>query len=229
MPTASAMIETSVTPALLESGYEHLGEGVYKAVWSTVEVEHFVYAFDSPRDQDDPNRRHTLSGDFGMRNGVAEQFSCKAIRTHGGEIFRLFNCAESTSCAMRFSFARLEPLGWPISGPGLSGIGIAKRFRAFMTEQLVPTIGHVRTIGDLLALLAADMSHCPWIESNGAIRAAQIVALAGQIGLGAAHIRTMLDSRLLLIAAGVSKASEMRANPTVYLDRLLDDFAAGSN
>jgi hypothetical protein len=229
MPAASVMIETSITPALVESGYERLSEGVYKAVWSTVEVEHFVYVFDSPRNLDEPNRRHTLSGDFGMRNGVAERFSCRAIRAYGGEIFRLFNCAEPTSCAMRFSFARLEPLGWPISRPGLSGKELAERFRAFMTEQLVPTIGHVRTVGDLLALLAADMSHCPWIASNGAIRAAQIVALAGQIGLGAAHIRTMLDSRLPLIAAGVSKTSEMRANPTVYLDRLLDDFAAGPN
>ena len=160
MPTASAMIETHLTPALFESGYERVSEGVYKAVWSTVEVEHFVYAFDSSRNPDDPNGRHTLSGDFGMRNGVAERFSCRAIRTYGGEIFRLFNCAEPTSCAMRFSFARLEPSGWPVSRPGLSA-------------------GHVRAVGDLLGLLAADMSHCSWIASNTAIRAAQIVALAG--------------------------------------------------
>jgi len=229
MPTASAMIETHLTPALFESGYERVSEGVYKAVWSTVEVEHFVYAFDSSRNPDDPNGRHTLSGDFGMRNGVAERFSCRAIRTYGGEIFRLFNCAEPTSCAMRFSFARLEPSGWPVSRPGLSAAEPSERFHAFMTEELVPTIGHVRAVGDLLGLLAADMSHCPWIASNGAIRAAQIVALAGQIGLGAAHIRAMLDSRLRLIAAGVSKTSGMRANPTAYLDRLLEDFAAGSN
>jgi hypothetical protein len=126
MPTASVMIETSLTPALLESGYERLSEGVYKAVWSTVEVGHFVYVFDNPRNLDEPNRRHTLSGDFGMRNGVAERFSCRAIRAYCGEIFKLFNCAEPTSCTMRFTFARLEPLGWPISPPGLSGMELAK-------------------------------------------------------------------------------------------------------
>jgi hypothetical protein len=76
-------------------------------------------------------------------------------------------------------------------------------------------------------LLAADMSYCPWAASNGAIRAAQIVALASQIGLGSTHIRTMLELRKPLIANGVSKISEMRANPTAYLDRLLEDWAAG--
>jgi hypothetical protein len=228
MPLVPAAIEAYVNPALRDAGYECVDKGVYRALWSTVEVEHFIYVFGNPRSFDDPKRTDTVSGDFGIRNSVAEAFSCNAIHTYGGEIFNLFKCAEPTSCAMRFSFGRLEPSGWPILRPLLSGKELGERFRAFVAEHLIPTIGRVTTLGDLLALLAAEMSHCPWSASNDAIRAAQIVALARQIGLGANHIRAMLEPRMSLIAHGGSKTSEVRANPTAYIDRLLDDWAAGS-
>jgi hypothetical protein len=129
---------------------------------------------------------------------------------------------------MRFSFARLEPSRWPILRPGLSGKEPGERFRGFIAGHLIPTIGGVVTLSDLLGLLVADMSYCPWIGSNGAIRAAQIVALAGQIGLGATNVRAMVESRKPLIARGGSKTSELRADPTAYIDRLLDDWTAGS-
>jgi hypothetical protein len=141
----------------------------------------------------------------------------------------LFKCAEPTTCAMRFSFGRLEPRGWPIRRASFSGKEVGERFLTLVTEHLIPTVGHVATLADLLALLVADMSYCPWLGTNGAIRAAQVVALAGQIGLGAAHIHAMLESRMLLIAHGGSKMSEVRTNPTAYLDRLFEDWAARAN
>jgi hypothetical protein len=224
-PTVAEIMEASVNPALLDVGYERVDEGVYRALWSTLDVEHFIYIFGDLRDFDDPKGMGALTGDFGIRNPVAERFSCNAIHAYGGEIFRLFKCAEPTSCAMRFSFAGLEPSQWPIPHPGLSGEEFGERFRGFIAGHLIPTIGRVVTLNDLLGLLVADMSYCPWIRSNGAIRAAQIVALAGQIGLGATDIRAMVESRKSLIAHGGSKTSELRADPTAYIDRLLDDWA----
>jgi hypothetical protein len=218
-PAVSGVIEA----VLFDVGYERLGEGVYKALWSTIEVEHFLYV------SSDPKGRGIVSGDFGIRNDVAEAFSCNAIHAYGGEIFKLFKCAEPTTCAMRFSFGRLEPRGWPIRRAIFSGKEVGERFLTLVTEHLIPTVGHVGTLADLLALLVADMSYCPWLGTNGAIRAAQVVALAGQIGLGAAHIHAMLESRMLLIAHGGSKMSEVRTNPTAYLDRLFEDWAARAN
>jgi hypothetical protein len=92
----------------------------------------------------------------------------------------------------------------------------------------MPTVGKITTLETFLSLLIADMACCPWAGSNGAIRAAQIVALGGQIGLNAGDIRGMLESRKTLIAHGISKSSEMRAAPAAYIDRILDDWTAGS-
>jgi hypothetical protein len=217
--TISTIIETSVHPALVDTGYERLHEGLYKGLLIAGEVEHFIYLFE------DPGRKDILTGDFGIRNVIAETFSCNAIRAYGGEVFKSFKCAEPTSCMMRFSFARLEPSGWPIHLPDLPAKEVGNHFRNFITERLVPIIGQVTTLDKLLSLLSADMSYCPWIATNGAARAAQIVALAGQIGLSSVHIREMLESRKLLIARGGSKLSEIRTNPGAYIERLLENCA----
>jgi hypothetical protein len=70
---------------------------------STDEVEHFVSL------GGDPKRGYVLVGDFGIRNALAEIFSCNAIRTYGGELFKSFKCAEPASCMMRFPFSQIEP------------------------------------------------------------------------------------------------------------------------
>jgi hypothetical protein len=217
----SAAIDKVVGPFLAEAGYARLRAGVYRAGWSTKDVEHFVYVFVVQK------VGRTLKCDFGIRNRIAERFSCDAIRTYGGEPFRQFKCAEPDSCAMCFSFSGLDRSDWHIHLRDGSDGHLGLRFRAFIDGHLAPTMGQVTTLQQLLSLLAADTEHCPWWASNGAIRAAQIVALAGQIGLGTDYVRGLLESRKSLIAHGVSKTSEMRANPTAYIDQILNDWAAG--
>jgi hypothetical protein len=224
------MKDRSVHLAFVDAGFEHVGKGlprneeVYKASWSTEEVEHFIYVWDHRGDLTDPKHQDMVFASFGMKNAAAEDFSCKAIHAYGGDVLKLFKCGEATSCAMRFSFDRIAPVGWPIRSRGLSPNEIPERFRLFITDHLVPTVGHVRTLRDLLGLLIADMPHCPWASSNGAIRAAQIIALARQMGLGGDHVRTMLEPRMRHIAQGGDRRSGVRANPAAYLDKLLDEW-----
>jgi hypothetical protein len=220
MTKISSIIEDWVDPILVENGYACIDECVYKATWGSSSVEHFIYLSELQKSKD------MITGEFGIRNYVSEVFSCNAIRAYGGEIFKEFKCGELTSCAMRFSFAKLEPSRWPVHFASISGKLLGQRFHDFIVGYLVPTFGHVTQLEGLLDLLAADMPSLPWSGSNGAIRAAQIVALAGQVGLDAARIRGMLASRMPLIAHGVSKTSKMRANPAEYIDRILDDWAA---
>jgi hypothetical protein len=221
-------IEASIDPALVEAGYARLQEGIYRAVWSTTEVEHLLYVFPDYKWKD------LLTGDFGVKNRIAENFSCNAIRTYGGELFKTFRCGESDSCTMRFSFGMLEPSAWPIrfsaiphSELGRSELG--GHFRNFIRERLVPAVGHVTTLRHFFSLLTGDAACFPWIRTNGAIRAAQIVALAGQIGLDADHVRSVLEVYKPLIARGLPRISEMRADPAGYINRILEDWAVSSN
>jgi hypothetical protein len=215
MPTG---VDKVAAPVLREAGYEHVDEGVYKAVWSTAEIEHFVYLKELTKSAG------YVSADFGIRNVKAEVFGCNIIHAYGGEIFSSFNCAEPTFCAMRFGFARLDPTGWPKS---LYAEDFSRSLHDSINSHLIPAIKHVVSLRDLLGLLAANMDHCPWAQSNGAIRAAQVVALAGQLGLDHPIVHRLLEPRMSFIAHGGSKVSDIRSNPAGYVDKIWSDWAAG--
>jgi hypothetical protein len=216
-----SLLINSAPLVLVDAGYERVDEFAYKAIWSTPEVEHFIYLIEEQK------KKNYLTGDFGIKNSLAEAFSCDSIHIYGGDIFKCFRCAEPTTCAMRFSFARLEPSAWPMTLAGLSETEFAQRLRDFINNYLLPAISHVTTLLDLFSLLAADTSHCPWVASNGAIRAAQIVALAGQLGLDDLVPREILESHRSFIGHGVSKSSEIRSNPTMYIEMIIRDWIAG--
>src|SRR5262249_53758297 len=93
---------------------------------------------------------------------------------------------------------------------------------------LVPTIGRVTTLQDFLSLLATNSVNCPWYATNGAIRAAQIVAVARQIGLDTDHILSVLESRKEFIANGGTRASRIASDPDGFAVQMLDDGTAGS-
>src|SRR5437879_5322045 len=147
MAKASPRLETAVTPELEGLGYKKIDASVYKAVWSTDDVEHFVYLSE--------NKKITLvlSADFGMRNPEAEAFSVRSIRTYGGELFKVWEHTETTSCAMRFSFGRLQPENWPIQVRNFSSLQIARQLSAFIADRLLPVVKHINTLEKLLALL----------------------------------------------------------------------------
>jgi hypothetical protein len=214
----STKVDSIAAPALRDAGYEYIQGGIYKALWSTTEVEHFIYIRELEKS---PGHIHA---DFGIRNVKAEVFSCNTIHAYGGEIFSLFKCSEPTSCAMRFGVGRLEPTSWPMS---LHAEGVSRNLKESINSHLIPAIKHVVSLCDLLGLLAANMDHCPWSQSNGAIRAAQIVGLAGQLGLDHKIVRGILEPRISFIARGGSKVSAVRSDPAGYVDKILSDWAAG--
>jgi hypothetical protein len=73
----SRMKDHSIQLALVDAGFEHVGEGlprgeavheeVYKAPWSTEEVEHFIYVSDHRGDLTEPKLRDLVWASFGMK------------------------------------------------------------------------------------------------------------------------------------------------------------------
>jgi len=120
-------VDALITPALVGAGYADLGDGVYKA--GSREIEHFIYICRDPRIY------YLLSGDIGIRNEYAEVFACDTIRTHGGEMFRLFKCGEPSTCTVRFRFEKLHNSGWPVHLSSVTG----ERLRSFVEDFVTST------------------------------------------------------------------------------------------
>jgi hypothetical protein len=211
-------LEVDLIPVLAEAGYDQLDARIYKASWSTVGVEHFIYFSQYEK------HGRIFSGDFGIRNPIAEAFSVRSIRTYGGDLFRIWDHVVETSCAMRFSFGRLEPGSWPIAVSSISTSQLPQHLRQFIQDRLHPAVGHITTAECLLALLIEDQPFCPWVACNGAIRAAQIVALAGKLGRDANEIQGALECHKSQIANGLSKGAEMRSDPMSFVTRIQHDW-----
>src|SRR5215213_7974878 len=104
--------ESFVERPLQAGQYIRIRKFVYKALWSTSDVEHFVYI-----DIIDKRSEH-LSGRFGFRNPEAEAFSILCLRKYGSELLRKYVRHDpEIDCTMNYDFAQLYvPLRpWRIS------------------------------------------------------------------------------------------------------------------
>src|SRR5262249_32628055 len=91
--SALAKFRGSADLALEDAGYERIDPRkprddypgmdvfIYKALWSTREVEHFIFF------SQDPMQKAAIIGQFGVRNPQVEAFSIAAIREYGGQVF----------------------------------------------------------------------------------------------------------------------------------------------
>jgi hypothetical protein len=208
--------ENCLTAALKSVQYERLTHLTYKATWGTRQIEHFLYfsVHGVPK--------QFVNAHFGFRNPVGELFSVNSIRKYGGEVFKALKHDERTDCLMRFSFHRLGPetRRWSINIAAFSGEELAHVIEASVRERLFPAVCAITGLSELFQALAGDKEPYPWVASNGAIRAAHIVAAGMQLGLEEAKIRAALSARERQIAAPNSGLVEARS----YVSDLLNDW-----
>jgi hypothetical protein len=212
--------EIAINEALSDRGYKRMKRFTYRALWSKPEVEHFLYL------EFHGTPKHLLTARFGFRNLPAELFSLRSIRSYGGELYRLVRQRhdERFDCAMNFSFGRLRsPVRrWSLNTPDFSGSELAARVKSEIEDLLLPRIQGVREPSVFHALLLSDVEPFPWVACNGAIRAAQVVAIGRQLGMEATQIRAELRPRERWIRVGLHKGCE----PEYYIERVLEDWDA---
>jgi hypothetical protein len=207
------------TRELSELGYEPLHDRVYKATWSPPDVEHFIYLNGGLKG---------LNAAFGFRNPDAETFAVRSIIKHGGDVFRAaIQYDERSSCTMRFSFSLFSPF-WSRPIRGLFDPALGAKMQQMISEYVFPAVKDVTTIEKLRCLLLSDHVPCRWAVTNGAIRAAQIIALAGKCRKPAAETRAALEPHERSVANGFLKGSPWRENPGAYINRVLEDWNACS-
>src|SRR5712664_314791 len=207
----------SLTAAMADVGYEYLKRHVYRAEWSTPEVEHFVYfqLYGTPKEY--------LAADFGIRNKEAESFAIRSIKAYGGDIYRLLRHDDRRDCSMRFSLGQLATWGIrsSLKISAVSGEALAEKIKHDIKQQLFPFIRDVTDLDRLLSLLLADEEPYPWIRCNGAMRAAMIAHLARRLGMQPAEIRDLLKPHNKRIAINLFSSPDR--DPSSYVEKIICD------
>src|SRR5262245_45608487 len=85
-------------------GYAQITKGIYKATWSSDDVEHFIYL--------ESDSRRYLVARFGLRNVPVEEFGVASIIKYGhpnwGIMMQEHPRDSVTACNMRFEFSRID-------------------------------------------------------------------------------------------------------------------------
>lgn len=168
-----------LSDALLGIKYLRLKRFIYRAAWSNIDIEHFIYFSRYG------NRKQFLSADYGMRHVAAENFALDCVRDWGRELFRRLKHNAQTDCKMRFSLGKLAGWSprWSLHIHEMPMIELVQRIGYDVRTYLVPAIGSVTNDEKFLSLLISNSEPHPWYCVNGAIRGAQIADLAGRLGI----------------------------------------------
>lgn len=184
------MQEDSVANEMLSLGYVRVDRGVFKASWSSTTVEHFVFL--------SSDSRQYMGAQFGLRNPPAEDFGCASLCKYGHPNFgRLRQHRKSeTTCNMTFDFGRIDKYArtvWPIIHlRTVEKSYLARVIVDTLKNYIFPHVRHALNLRTFLDVLVGTNEPFPWFAVNRAIRAAQVVAVARQLGIKQNTIRSMV-------------------------------------
>jgi hypothetical protein len=209
--------EKSLTSGLSALGYFRLKRLTYKASWSSIDVEHFLFGslFGSGN--------HFIC-DFGIRNPGAEQFALECLKLFGGPLFSDVRFDPRYGCSMRFALGKLArwSIGWSLTVSGSSEAAFADKVTGDIEHHLLPVVRSILSPADLFDLLMKDVEPCPWTMVSGAIRAAKIVYLGRGLGVKTSELWLMLQPYLTQIGGSIGRGGTGKMqSPSAFLEKVL--------
>jgi hypothetical protein len=209
------------TEALSQLGYRLVEGRNYQAAWSNAEVEHFISL----------QGGNSLSGAppsarFGLRNADADLFAVGCVARYGWAFFQAwFEGRKKSDCPMQFHFSRLDRYWNPVRGfTRLDDPEFAAALKATALTKLLPLVQGLDSKKKLFKTLVSDDEPFRWLVTNGAMRAAIIVALGADTGVEPREIRSELRSKAALISNGLSKHSPYFDTPDDYVAKVQEDW-----
>jgi hypothetical protein len=219
-PQKKIKLDDLLASALTQIGYERVAKLVYRARWSTPEIEHMLRfdSFGTPKIY--------LEGDPGMRNVAAEAFARRCQRHYATGLMQQSAPIDQWWCPVHFSLGAY--CGWPgrscLNTLEYNSDELARKVVDDTRSKLIPLVGAVKTSADLLTFLErSDLTTPPLIQLGGFYRAALIAFLARKVGAAREETRSFLLGLSLYIRNGLDKS---RFTPETYIDQILDDADA---
>lgn len=197
-------IESVLEKAMREIGYTRFAKYIYRGLFSTEEVEHFVYF------RRYGIRKRYLSGVFAARNRKADEFAIVEINKYGGELYRLMEYDTQYSCLMKF------PLGILAGGQPRSSIDLeewspdelSSKLKNDVLSKLPPVVRPVTSLADLTFLLMRDSGPFNWVYGNAAMRLAQIIYLCKLLKLSDEGIAPLIEVHRPYIRAVLNNSDD---------------------
>jgi hypothetical protein len=209
--------EKSITSRVSELGYVRLKRLTYRASWSSIDVEHFLFA-------------STFAGgirflcDFGIRNLAAEQFSLECLKLFSAPGLRELRFNRRYDCSNRFPLGKWAgwSIGWTLTISAFSEAALADKVKDDVEHLLLPVVRSILSPGDLFSVLSKNVEPCSWVTLGGPLRAAQVVYLGRRLGVPTSELRSMLQPYLTLIGGSLGR-DETGAwqSPTIFLEKVL--------
>ena len=202
--------------------YVRQNKFVYKALWSTAQIEHFIFfSIDSAG---------YFGARFGLRNPALEEFGIDSLIKHGHPNFQMIRQYRDprTACTLSFEFNRIDNFTqsvWPrFRAQDKEGSKLACFSTAFISNYIFPLVQRIGDLHSLFDFLLADDEPTPWFVATPPARAAQAVALARQMGIEKDRIRNLLDPYKQMIAAHLTGKKIHRDKAAGYLDSYIDQL-----
>jgi hypothetical protein len=200
--------EAELTPILGRAGYRKVSRDTYLYGDGTCEVQHYLYLARSGE------RGRYLTAEFGLLQDAAHAFSRDMIFRYGGPLYRdVGDTISKAHCYMRFSLWRFCAMRgrryWDTADPE-AGDQIYERLNSTLVKFVTPIDSNTA----LLSVLLSDGEPCPWFAVNSAIRAAQVLHLAGATGRDMDEVAERLQSKALFISKSLPGAE----NADSYLE-----------
>src|SRR5882672_2509272 len=146
---------------MLAIGYIRLAKFVYRASWSSKDVEHFVYF--------EIDSRQYFAASFGLRNEAAEKFGIASMVKYGHPNYGKVQWHRDLSieCSTSFVFGRIDRFSrrlWPrIFTPEITGSELAVFVANFIGQYILPIIKRVNDLNGLFEFLIVDAEPHPWL------------------------------------------------------------------
>ncbi len=209
--------------ALAPLGYQRVAKLIYRANWSTPDVEHML-RFDTFG-----NPKIYLAGDPGLRNAQAEAYANRCRKRYAKPMMsQAADTLDKWWCPVHFALGGL--CDWDVrhslDTSEYSPDALAKKVADDVRVNLLPLVTPIKTCADLLAFLEKDdKTHPPMLQMGDYYRAAQIAFLAWKLARPRAKTEEILRGFTRYMA---SSLDEPRVTPESYVEHILDDAEAAA-
>ncbi len=202
-------------PKLADLGYNKVQKLLYRSKDYGPAVEHFLEfeLWGGPL--------HYVSCDFGIANKDALRFATECLSLYGGAIYRrlpvtapVFNarCQVGRFC----EWGRRDSLG--ISELGANEV--SGRALKDIEDIILLKAGPISTLEAFASQILADEPWMPWLTSNGAMRAAEYIYAARQVGIS----RSAIASNLEPFSSSVKRGLDRETDASIFLEQSLSHW-----